>query len=248
MAMAARSRYGKGMLILIDGYNVIAPVAPPAVGVSDWLHQERLRLLNRLADHLPAQLAQQTSVVFDAAGQHAVDQRQWRGHAVSAGRGSRFRHRQIDVRFAVGYAEADDLIEELIRRHHSPKRLTVVSSDHRLQQAARRRGALAVDSAAWLDRLLEDQLLLAVRWPATSQRQRSGPAAAGGNSPATLSGDPQSVAQWLQAFGLPEADAPQQSQQQSPDAGRRAKRERGHPRRRLAQDDPFPEGYGEDLL
>ena len=48
-------------------------------------------------------------------------------------------HRGLTVRFAVRYEEADRLIEELIRADSAPRRLVVVSSDHRLQRAARRR-------------------------------------------------------------------------------------------------------------
>jgi uncharacterized protein len=46
----------------------------------------------------------------------------------------------VHVRFAVGYPAADDLIEELIRTDPAPARLTVVTDDRRLREAARRRG------------------------------------------------------------------------------------------------------------
>jgi hypothetical protein len=45
----------------------------------------------------------------------------------------------LRVLFSHG-GSADDVIEELIRADPSPGALTVVSDDHRLQQAARRRG------------------------------------------------------------------------------------------------------------
>src|SRR5262249_44389632 len=57
----------------------------------------------------------------------------------------------LHVRFAVGLDEADDLIELLIRRASSPRQLTVVSDDHRIQQAARRRHCTALGCAAYLD-------------------------------------------------------------------------------------------------
>jgi hypothetical protein len=63
-------------------------------------------------------------------------------------------HRGLAVRFAHKSEEADELIEELIRGDSAPKRLTVVSSDHRLQTAARRRRAKAVDSESWWETLL----------------------------------------------------------------------------------------------
>ena len=47
--------------------------------------------------------------------------------------------------------EADDLIERLIRADSVPKKLTVVSSDHRLKDAARRRGCMVMSSGEYLD-------------------------------------------------------------------------------------------------
>ena len=72
-------------------------------------------------------------------------------------------HRGITVRFAAQYEEADELIEELIRADSAPRRLVVVSSDHRIQRAARRRRAKAVDSDVWYAELVR----------ARRERQRS---------------------------------------------------------------------------
>jgi hypothetical protein len=58
------------------------------------------------------------------------------------------------VLFAVDYDDADALLEELIARHSAPRKLTVVSSDRRLQRAARRRKARVMDSQAWYEELL----------------------------------------------------------------------------------------------
>jgi len=64
----------------------------------------------------------------------------------------------LHVIYAVEHEEADSLIEELIRKHPTPKKLLVVSSDHRMHDAARRRKATAIDSDAWFDGL-ENQVL-----------------------------------------------------------------------------------------
>jgi predicted RNA-binding protein with PIN domain len=66
------------------------------------------------------------TIVFDAAGAPAgaTDEQEYRG---------------IQVRFSVHHQQADDLIEALIRQDSAPKQLTVVSDDHRIQGAARRR-------------------------------------------------------------------------------------------------------------
>ena len=61
----------------------------------------------------------------------------------------------LRVLYARDYPTADDLIEELIQSHRSPSKLTVVSSDHRIQVFAKRRRAIPVDSDVWFDRLLE---------------------------------------------------------------------------------------------
>ena len=61
----------------------------------------------------------------------------------------------LQVRFAVRQDEADDLIEELLRRESAPRRLILVSDDHRLQQAARRRECQVQgcdEFLDWLDR------------------------------------------------------------------------------------------------
>jgi hypothetical protein len=41
------------------------------------------------------------------------------------------------------------MIEDLLELHPTPKSLVVVSSDHRVQRAARSRGATFIDSAEW---------------------------------------------------------------------------------------------------
>lgn len=149
------------MWLLIDGYNVVAPVAAPGrIPDPNWLHRERMRLLDRLADHIDPNTRRRTCVVFDAANP-------------PPGRPSRFEHASIDVRFAVDHAEADDLIEELIAAHSAPKRLTVVSSDRRIRDAASRRGATPWEAQPWLDELLDGRLRLGAKIRRAS-RGRSG--------------------------------------------------------------------------
>jgi hypothetical protein len=41
----------------------------------------------------------------------------------------------------------------LIKEHTSPQKLTVVSSDHQIQRAAKARGATSIDSEIWIDSL-----------------------------------------------------------------------------------------------
>ena len=174
------------LLLLIDGYNVVAPIAPPSRSPdARWLQRERMQLINRLVKHLDDDVRKRTCVVFDAVNP-------------PPDRPNRFEVEGIDVRFAVGYPEADDLIEELIAAHSAPKTLAVVSSDQRIQVAAKRRGSVALDSQAWLDDLLDGVVQLAAG--------RQGGAGQGSDKKRdekptqTVDGD--DVDKWMSEFGL----------------------------------------------
>jgi len=126
------------MPLLIDGYNLLNVTGIIGRGVGPGsLERARRALLNFLAESLDAGEAQRTTIVFDA-GDDAPRQLP-----------RRVNHRGIVVHFAARYEDADSLIEELIAADSAPRSLTVVSSDHRIQRAARRRRANAVDSDRW---------------------------------------------------------------------------------------------------
>ena len=61
---------------------------------------------------------------------------------------------------------ADERIEDLIAQHSSPKTLTVVSSDHRIQKAATRKKAKVLSADDFLTRL--DSLKERKKAPATA--------------------------------------------------------------------------------
>lgn len=174
------------LLLLIDGYNLVAPVAAPGRRPDPaWLHRERQRLLDRLASHLDAPLRSRSCVVFDSS--RRPDDLP-----------DRFDFRSIDVRFAIDHPEADDLLEELIAAHSAPKQLSVVSSDHRVQSAASRRGATAFDSQPWLDDLLAGRLRLAPAAPPPPDQRGDG---AGDEKPdGVLESD--DLREWMEAFGF----------------------------------------------
>ena len=109
------------------------------------LDRRRRALLDRLVMALSSRQLSETLVVFDA--KHAP-----------AGADRRMDHAGLRVLFAASHDEADDLIEELIRAHHSSRKLTVVSSDHRIQAAAKKRRAHFVDSEVWIDHLESNSL------------------------------------------------------------------------------------------
>lgn len=173
------------LLLLIDGYNVLSPSAPPTRNDPLWLHRERMQLLSRLSKHLTLETCQRTCVVFDAANP-------------PANRPDRYEIDGIDIRFAVDHPEADDLIEEIIRDHHVPKQLTVISSDHRVQTAAKRRGATPFDSEPWMDDLLDGKVRLATRASRAGQGGEK-------NSPAEdpkPTVDKDDVDDWMDKFGF----------------------------------------------
>ena len=143
------------MTLLIDGYNLLhaSGVFPPAPA-SPTLENARLALLDFLADSLPVKQVERTTVVFDALG-------------APPGLPRELAHRGLGVRFARRGGSADELLEELIAAEPDPRNLLVVSSDHRVQRAARQRGASFADSESWHRQLLSDNA-------ARSQPQQSG--------------------------------------------------------------------------
>ncbi|MCA9137586.1 MAG: NYN domain-containing protein [Planctomycetales bacterium] len=183
------------LLLLIDGYNISQPIAPSRSPDPRWLEQIRGVLLRDLTTHLSQSLRRRTCVVFDAANP-------------PRDRPSRFTHNEIDVQFAVDHLAADDLLEEIIRAHPTPKRLMVVSSDHRVQIAAKRRGAAHFDSQPWMDDLTDGKIHLAV-----ALKPELGGAGQGGSPESKSHGkpagpvkprveDPSEVADWMREFGF----------------------------------------------
>ncbi|HUY34064.1 MAG TPA: NYN domain-containing protein [Pirellulales bacterium] len=125
------------MSLLIDGYNLLHASGIVGRGLGPGgLERSRLALLNFVAEAVDTRDLAHTIVVFDAAN-------------APPGLPRSIMHRGLTVRFAAQYESADELIEELIRADSSPRRLTVVSSDHRLHRAARRRHARPIDSDRW---------------------------------------------------------------------------------------------------
>jgi predicted RNA-binding protein with PIN domain len=160
--------------LLIDGYNLMhaAGLARASYGPGD-LERCRLRLLSLLAGFLGEEGCRRTTVVFDAKSSPPDGTRQdmFKG---------------ILIEYSPTGQEADDVIESLIRRHSAPKQLLVVSSDHRLHKAARRRRAHARDS----DQFLED---------CERRARKHAP-----SPPVVKPGDelsPAAIEAWLVAFG-----------------------------------------------
>lgn len=123
--------------LIIDGYNLLNAtgiVGPQALPPT--LERSRHGLLNFLATRLDQSSRESTTIVFDAMN-------------APPGLPHHFTHHDITVLFAPRSEDADTLIERLIQSNTAPRQLTVVSSDHRIQRAARRRRATPVDSDRW---------------------------------------------------------------------------------------------------
>ena len=123
--------------ILIDGYNLLYGAGIVGEGTdAGTLQSAREALLGWLLHSLPQSDRQRTVVVFDA--QHPPP-----------GRPSIYDRQGLTVHFSRDHENADALLEEYIAANHAPRTLTVVSSDHRVQRAASRRRAAAIDSDTW---------------------------------------------------------------------------------------------------
>lgn len=99
-----------------------------------------------------------------------------------------------DTRIEVTYSgtrKADAILIELIAADSAPRRLTVVSTDHEIRQAAHRRRCTSMTSADFARVLVREVL-----------HRPSGPAGAG-EPPEKRSGlTPEQVDQWLRDLGL----------------------------------------------
>jgi predicted RNA-binding protein with PIN domain len=128
------------MAYLIDGYNLLFALlgVPPRRQLKKGLERARRRLLTLLASHASEPSA--ITLVFDAADvprPSRTDQL----------------HEGLHVVFSARGEQADDVIEDLIRRSPTPRKLTVVSDDHRLQKAARARRCAVLGCADYLNEL-----------------------------------------------------------------------------------------------
>jgi predicted RNA-binding protein with PIN domain len=118
------------MAILIDGHNLIGKM--PDLRLDD--PADEAKLLVRLRAYR-AHTGKHLVVYFDPGITY-----QSPAHRSEGG---------ISIRQAGTGQQADDLMMRDISRHHNPSELTVVTSDHAIQQVARQHGARVVDSATF---------------------------------------------------------------------------------------------------
>jgi predicted RNA-binding protein with PIN domain len=159
------------MRYLIDGYNLLHAMGLMHGRVGPHgLERARLALLNHLCGVHRADVAAVT-VVFDAAG-------------ARPGAAAEDEYQGMHICYALEGA-ADDFIEDLIQRETAPRQLTIVSDDHRIQQAGRRRRCLVLGCMEYLDRMEEGQ-------------RPAAPSSEAPSKPAAVSGD--ETRHWLREF------------------------------------------------
>jgi len=232
------------MAILIDGYNLLNETGVfPEGRNAGTLERARVALLDFLAETLDAEELTQTIIVFDAA-------------EAPPGLPDRYDYYGMDVQFSRGYPEADVLLEELIQADSTPRKLIVVSSDHRLQRAARRRRARYLDSDKWYARLV-------ARRRASRRDQEP-------QLPVRRELDDAELDTWINEFSdvdverlkkeIEQAEAPPENPQATPEEAPSSSGEdsaapdidQQHAEHRDEEiepiENPFPPGYAEDLF
>jgi len=156
-------------MIIIDGYNLLHSIRK-ANEDSDAISDIQLC---RIVDIFLTQTGQKGEVIFDGTG--PPDKSKFDNTS------------KLEVFFAGPGRDADTVIENKIKASTAPRRLTVVSSDRRVLQAARARRATAIKSNVFWDNL-QRQL-------SRKKTAREPPAKRRGLSESETE-------QWLKFFGL----------------------------------------------
>jgi predicted RNA-binding protein with PIN domain len=216
--------------LLIDGYNLLhASDVFVAPGEAATLERTRQAFLQFLADQLPERQRRRTTIVFDAA-------------QAPAGLPRQLSFAGMNVLFSRRPQHADDLLEEILASAKGTRELLVVSSDHRVQRAARQRGANYLDSEKWIQELRQESVVAA-----KSDLELSKPMADDIESSPELQ-------QWLEVFNQQPPAPPVKNKPTSPlppptppKAMREIQASENKDRSEPAWN-PFPPGYAEDLL
>lgn len=163
------------MPYIFDGYNVYHIAYKLR---ADWAHITPYHLceiigrdMQRMADH--------ATVVFDG-----VQPRGWSTEVEP--------RKHVRIVYSGAKNDADSLIETLIRKNTAPKRLTVVSSDNRIRQAARRRKAVSQTGREYLDELSKREIPKTPRPQMPEEKKKGVPEG--------------ELEEWLDLFGIDPED------------------------------------------
>ncbi len=208
--------YNSCMTLLIDGYNLLHVTGIFGRGIGPGTFQRsREALLRFLAASLDPGQRKNTTVVFDAA-------------EAPPGLPRTVAQEEMTVRYARDYPDADTLIEELIQSDSAPRSLLVVSSDHRIQRAARRRRARTIDSDVWYADLWQRRVR------SLNTQHKPIPEKPMGDLSAA------EIDYWVNEFSSGDLAADRNSTS--------AASESEAPQTDDQLENPFPPGFGEDLL
>ena len=123
------------MVVIIDGHNLLRSIQKT---FEDFDSLTAVRLCQTISRYLK-QVRENGEIVFDGTG--PKDKSGFDNIS------------NLEVFFAGQGSDADTVIEDKIKASTAPKRLAVVSSDRRLQKAARARKATAVKSQVFWSNL-----------------------------------------------------------------------------------------------
>jgi predicted RNA-binding protein with PIN domain len=166
--------------VIVDGYNLLHTLGSRrSLGAPGNLQRARAELAGRIAARMTEAQRNRTTIVFDAnfENRDLPPSQEVQG---------------IRVEFARDFADADSMIEHLLRKHPTPQSVVVVSNDRRVRVAAERRRARPVDCESWFDGL-----------STTEEVAKSAADQAGEVEPDRLAAEisPEEREYWLRLFG-----------------------------------------------
>ncbi len=123
------------MPVIIDGHNLLHSIQKTSEGSESITDVQLCHIIGRYLKLT----GEKGEIVFDGTG--PADKSQFDNLS------------NLEVSFTGFATDADTVIEDKIRANTAPKRLTIVSSDRRLQDAARARKATAIKSQIFWNNL-----------------------------------------------------------------------------------------------
>jgi len=130
--------------LLVDGYNLLFGQgwAQPGSSSHPGLQRGRETLAQRVAEHVPADRLSSVWIVFDSLDAPS--------HLPTS-----IKMRHMEVIFSRDWSSADEMLQQIVVSHSSPRSLVVISSDHAVQRKAIARGARVYDHDRW-EEAIED--------------------------------------------------------------------------------------------
>lgn len=230
------------MKVLIDGYNLIFAWGwMPTTQHARTTIDARARMIKKLKPLIPAEFRSRFQFVFDVKSASSAKYLQ-------SGRESS----GFEFLFATDYPDADTLIERLIKTEPSPENLIVVSSDHRIKAASKRRRVAWLNSQGFLDALpaLVSQMQcdrdLNETARAADSRSKDASKARGDKIEADSSAAEKALKEidWFAEFGITEEELPKANEKQQSNIPSELSKPSSSP----MIFDLFPPGYGDDVM